>query len=233
MMAPLSAEEWAIIALSLRVTAIAVIVTLPIAYALAWVLARKRFAGRFLLDAAVHLPLVLPPVVTGYALLLLFGRSGPAGQLLDRWLGVSIAFQWTGAALAAGVMALPLMVRAMRLSIEAVDRKLVEAAWTLGASRWQAFVAITLRSSMPGILAGGVLGFARSIGEFGATITFVSNIPGQTRTLPLAIYTRLQAPGGEDAVTRLVVVAVIVSLLALMASEWLLRRSAGRDAHVV
>ncbi|MGB3739812.1 MAG: molybdate ABC transporter permease subunit [Pontixanthobacter sp.] len=233
MMTPVSAEEWAIIALSLKVTGIAVAATLPIAYVFAWILARRRFPGRFLLDAAVHLPLVLPPVVTGYALLLLFGRGGPGGQFLDQWFGVSIAFQWTGAAMAAGVMALPLMVRAMRLSIEAVDRRLVEAAWTLGASRWRAFVAITLRSSVPGILAGGVLGFARSIGEFGATITFVSNIPGETRTLPLAIYTQLQTPGGEGAVTRLVFIAVIVSLAALMASEWLVRRSAGRDVHVV
>lgn len=233
MIAPLSATEWEIIALSLRVTLVAVIGTLPIAYALAWVLARRRFPGRFLLDAIVHLPLVLPPVVTGYVLLLLFGRTGPMGAFLDRTLGFSFAFQWTGAALAAAVMALPLMVRAMRLSVEAVDRKLVQAARTLGANRWRAFLAVTLPLSAPGILAGAILGFARSVGEFGATITFVSNIPGETRTLPLAIYTGLQIPGTDIAVARLAVIAVLLSLGALILSEWLVRRSGGSDTHVV
>ncbi len=233
MIAPLTASEWEIVALSLRVTLVAVLCTLPIAYGLAWVLARRRFPGRFLLDAVVHLPLVLPPVVTGYVLLLLFGKTGPVGRFLNDVFGVAIAFQWTGAALAAGVMALPLMVRAMRLSIEAVDRKLVQAARTLGANRWRAFLAVTLPLSVPGILAGAILGFARSIGEFGATITFVSNIPGETRTLPLAIYTGLQIPGTDIAVARLVVIAVLLSLAALILSEWLVRRSAGSDAHVI
>ena len=231
MIAPPSPEEWAIIALSLRVTLVAVITTLPPAYALAWLLARRSFPGRSLLDALVHLPLVLPPVVTGYLLLLLFGRTGPLGELLEGVFGISLVFQWTGAALAAAIMALPLMIRAMRLSIEAVDRRLVDAAHTLGASRWHAFRTITLPLSAPGILAGTVLGFARAVGEFGATITFVSNIPGETRTLPLAIYTGLQAPGGELAVARLAVISVILSLAALILSEWLVRRHAGKRAH--
>ena len=231
MIAPPSPEEWAIIALSLRVTLVAVITSLPLAYALAWLLARRSFPGRSLLDALVHLPLVLPPVVTGYLLLLLFGRTGPLGQLLEGVFGISLVFQWTGAALAAAIMALPLMVRAMRLSIEAVDRRLVDAAHTLGASRWHAFRTITLPLSAPGILASTVLGFARAIGEFGATITFVSNIAGETRTLPLAIYTGLQAPGGELAVARLAVISVILSLAALILSEWLIRRHAGKRAH--
>ncbi|USA38420.1 molybdate ABC transporter permease subunit [Pelagerythrobacter marinus] len=229
----LSPAEWEVIGLSLRVSLVAMAATLPLAYALAWLLARRRFPGKVLLDALVHLPLVIPPVVTGWLLLLAFGRNGPVGALLDRAFGLSLAFHWTGAALAAGVMALPLMVRAMRLSIEAVDRRLVAAARTLGASRWRAFRTITLPLSLPGILAGLVLGFARSVGEFGATITFAANIPGETRTLPLAIYTLLQTPGGEAAVTRLALIAVLLSLAALMASEWLVRRSAGRQAHVV
>ncbi|MEC9067121.1 molybdate ABC transporter permease subunit [Altererythrobacter marinus] len=229
----LSPAEWEVIGLSLRVSLVAMAATLPLAYALAWLLARRRFPGKVLLDALVHLPLVIPPVVTGWLLLLAFGRNGPVGALLDRAFGLSLAFHWTGAALAAGVMALPLMVRAMRLSIEAVDRRLVAAARTLGASRWRAFRTITLPLSLPGILAGLVLGFARSVGEFGATITFAANIPGETRTLPLAIYTLLQTPGGEAAVTRLALIAVLLSLAALMASEWLVRRAAGRQAHVV
>ncbi|MXO57710.1 molybdate ABC transporter permease subunit [Altererythrobacter gangjinensis] len=229
----MSPAEWQIVALSLRVTLIAVAMTLPVAYGLAWVLARNRFPGRFLLDALVHLPLVLPPVVTGYVLLLTFGRNGPIGAFLEQTLGISLVFHWTGAALAAAVMALPLMVRAMRLSIEAVDRKLVDAARTLGAGRLRAFFTVTLPLSLPGILAGGVLGFARAIGEFGATITFAANIPGETRTLPLAIYTKLQLPGGEIAVARLAIIAVILSLGALILSEWLVRRSAGKDAHVL
>jgi molybdate transport system permease protein len=229
----LSPAEWEVIGLSLRVSLVAMAATLPLAYALAWLLARRRFPGKVVLDALVHLPLVIPPVVTGWLLLLAFGRNGPVGALLDRAFGLSLAFHWTGAALAAGVMALPLMVRAMRLSIEAVDRRLVAAARTLGASRWRAFRTITLPLSLPGILAGLVLGFARSVGEFGATITFAANIPGETRTLPLAIYTLLQTPGGEAAVTRLALIAVLLSLAALMASEWLVRRAAGRQAHVV
>ena len=233
MMAPLSPAEWEIITLSLRVSIIAIGLTLPVAYGIAWLLARRRFPGRFLLDAVVHLPLVLPPVVTGYVLLLIFGRTGPVGGVLDRAFGISLTFSWWGAAIAAAVMALPLMVRAMRLSIEAVDQKLVGAAHTLGASHWRAFATITLPLSIPGILAGSVLGFARSIGEFGATITFVSNIPGETRTLPLAIYNALQVPGTDIQVARLAVLSVLLSLGALLLSEWLVRRTAGEDAHVV
>ncbi len=229
----LNATEWAIVALSLKVSLVAVFVTLPIAYGLAWVIARRRFPGRMVLDAAVHLPLVLPPVVTGWLLLVAFGRSGPVGAWLEATFGITLVFQWTGAALAAGVMALPLMVRAMRLSIEAVDRRLIGAARTLGASRWHAFRTITLPLSLPGIAAGAMLGFARSLGEFGATITFAANIAGETRTLPLAIYTGLQVPGSDLMVARLAVIAVILSLGALLLSEWLVRRSSGGRAHVL
>ena len=229
----ITAAEWSIIALSLKVSLVAITLTMPVAYALAWLLARRRFPGRMLLDAMVHLPLVLPPVVTGYVLLLLFGRNGPIGELLESAFSVSLIFKWTGAALAAAVMALPLMVRAMRLSIEAVDRKFVDAARTLGASKWRAFMTITLPLSLPGIMAGAVLGFARSLGEFGATITFVSNIPGETRTLPLAIYSGLQIPGTDLMVARLAIISVFLSLGALMLSEWLIRRSGGGRAHVL
>ena len=229
----LSPAEWEVIGLSLKVSLVAMAATLPIAYALAWLLARRTFPGKLLLDALIHLPLVIPPVVTGWLLLLAFGRNGPVGAFLEQAFGIGLVFRWTGAALAAGVMALPLMVRAMRLSIEAVDRRLVEAARSLGAGRWRAFRTITLPLSLPGILAGMVLGFARSVGEFGATITFAANIPGETRTLPLAIYTLLQTPGGELAVTRLAIVSVLLSFAALVASEWLVRRAAGSDAHVV
>lgn len=229
----LTSAEWDIVALSLKVSVAAMLACLPVAYALAWLLARRRFPGRMLLDAAVHLPLVLPPVVTGWVLLLLFGRTGPVGAWLERVLGITLMFRWTGAALAAAVMALPLAVRAMRLSIEAVDRRLVDAARSLGAGRIRAFATITLPLSLPGILAGAVLGFARSIGEFGATITFVSNIPGQTRTLPLAIYTGLQIPGTEMQVARLAAVSVVLSLVALLLSEWLVRRAGGGRAHVL
>lgn len=228
----LTLDDWEVIRLSLKVAIVGVLLTLPIAFGLAYALARGRFPGRLLLDAIVHLPLVLPPVVTGWILLILFGRTGPIGQWLDRVLGVTVMFRWTGAAIAAAVMALPLMVRAMRLSIEAVDRRLEGAARSLGASRWRAFVTITLPLSLPGIWAGLVLGFARSIGEFGATISFVSNIPGQTRTLPIAIYTALQLPDGESSVVRLACVSVTLSLAALIASEWLVRRQSGR-AHVL
>jgi len=229
----LTPEEWTVVGLSLKVSLVAMTVTLPIAYALAWLLARRRFPGRMLLDAAVHLPLVVPPVVTGWLLLVLFGRTGPVGAWLYDWFGITLVFRWSGAALAAAMMALPLMVRAMRLSIEAVDRRLVEAARTLGASRWHAFRTITLPLSVPGIMAGAVLGFARSIGEFGATITFVSNIPGETRTLPLAIYTGLQVPGTETVVARLALVSVALSFAALLASEWLVRRKGGEARHVL
>ena len=191
----LTSEEWGIVALSLKVGSVAVLGTLPVAFLLAWVLARARFPGRFLLDGLVFLPLVLPPVVTGWLLLLAFGNNGPAGKFLFATTGLTFMFRWTGAALAAAVMALPLMVRAIRLSIEAIDRRLEGAARTLGASPFHTFLTISLPLSLPGILAAAVLGFARSIGEFGATITFVSNIPGETRTLPIAIYGALQTPG--------------------------------------
>lgn len=229
----LSGAEWAVVGLSLRVSLLAVLVTLPIAYALAWVIARRRFPGRMLLDAAIHLPLVLPPVVTGWLLLIMLGRNGPIGGWLEQAFGVVLVFRWTGAAVAAAVMALPLMVRAMRLSIEAVDRRLVGAARTLGASRRHAFLTVTLPLSLPGIAAGAMLGFARSLGEFGATITFAANIEGQTRTLPLAIYSGLQMPGSETMVARLAVISIVLSLGALLVSEWLVRRSQGSRAHVL
>lgn len=229
----LSPAEWDVVLLSLKVGTVAVATTLPFAFALAWLLARRNFPGKLLLDALVHLPLVIPPVVTGWLLLLAFGRQGPIGALLYDLFGITLVFRWSGAALAAAVMALPLMVRAMRLSIEMVDRRLVEAARSLGAGRWRAFLTVALPLSLPGVMAACVLGFARSLGEFGATITFAANIPGETRTIPLAIYTLLQQPGGEAAVTRLALISVALSLVALVGSEWLVRRHTGRDAHVV
>jgi molybdate transport system permease protein len=231
----LSPDEWEILRLSLKVSVVAMFAMLPLAFALAWALARGRFPGKLLLDGLVHLPLVLPPVVTGWLLLIMFGRTGPAGMWLEQWLGVTLMFRWTGAALAAAVMALPLMVRAIRLSIESVDRRLEGAARTLGAGPWRSFATVTLPLSLPGIVAGMVLGFARSIGEFGATITFVSNIPGETRTLPIAIYAALQVPGAEGQVTRLAIISVILSLAALILSEALARRTArgGGPGHVL
>ncbi len=223
----LSAEEWGVVVLSLRVGGIAILATLPIAFALAWLLARGRFPGRVLLDAVVHLPLVVPPVVTGWLLLLAFAPAGPLGFLSD-----AVLFRWTGAAIAAGVMALPLMVRAIRLSVEAVDCRLEDAARTLGASPARVFRTITLPLSLPGILAAAVLGFARALGEFGATIAFVSSVPGETRTLPLAIYGALQLPDGEATVVRLAAVSIALALAALIASEWLARRH-GNRLHVV
>jgi molybdate transport system permease protein len=197
-------------------------------------LARCDFPGKSLFDAVVHLPLVLPPVVIGYFLLLLLGRRGPLGALLEEYFGIVVAFRWTGAAIAAGIMGFPLMVRAIRLSMEAVDVRLEAAARTLGAPRWRVFFTITLPLTLPGILTGALLSFARSLGEFGATITFVSNIPGETRTLPLAIYTQTQVPGGDAEAMRLSLISVVISILALVVSEWLVRRasrrSQGRDA---
>ncbi len=228
----LDAAEWGIVALSLKVGGVAMAVTLPVAFALAWLLARVNFPGKVVVDAAIHLPLVVPPVVTGWLLLLAFGPNGPIGAWLQAWFGVTVLFRWTGAAIAAGVMALPLMVRAMRISIEAVDRRLENAARTLGAGPWRVFWTLTLPLSVPGVLAGAVLGFARSIGEFGATITFVSNVPGETQTLPLAIYSALQQPGADAMVWRLSCVSVGLSLLALIGSELLTRR-AGRGLHVL
>jgi len=218
--------------LSLQVGGVAVLVTLPVAFGLAYLLARVRFPGKVLIDGIIHLPLVVPPVVTGWLLLIAFAPAGPIGAWLESWFGVSVLFRWTGAAIAAGVMALPLMVRAMRLSVEAVDRRLEAAASTLGAARARVFWTITLPLSLPGVLAGAVLGFARALGEFGATITFVSNVPGETETLPLAIYAALQQPGGEAMVLRLSAISVLLSLIALVASELLARR-AGRGLHVL
>lgn len=223
----LGPEEWAALSLSLQVSACAVLVSLPLAIAVAWVLARRSFPGKAMLSAIVHLPLVLPPVVTGYLLLLTFGLNGAVGRFLAEW-GIVFAFRWTGAALAAGIMGFPLMVRAIRLAIEAVDPKLEEAAETLGAGRVARFGLITLPLIAPGILAGVVMGFAKAMGEFGATITFVANIPGQTQTLPSAIYAFLQVPGGEADAVRLVIVATVVALGAVLVSEWLARRVARR-----
>ena len=223
----LGPDEWQAVALSLKVAFWAMALSLPSGIFTAYALARWRFPGKALLNGLVHLPLILPPVVTGYILLVVFGINGPLGALLAR-LGITLAFQWTGAVLAAALMAFPLMVRAIRLSIEAVDPKLEEAAATLGATRLWVFVTITLPLIVPGIIAGAVLAFAKAMGEFGATITFVSNIPSQTHTVPSAIYAFLQAPGGEPAALRLVVVSVIVAMGALLASEWLARRAAKR-----
>ncbi len=210
--------------LSLTVAFWSVLVSLPFGLATAWLLARREFFGKALLDVLVHLPLVVPPVVVGYLLLLLFGRRGPLGAWLYETFGLSVAFTWKGAALAAAVMAFPLMVRAMRLSLEAVDRRLEAAARTLGARRFEVFVTVTLPLMSPGILAGAILAFARSLGEFGATITFVSNIPGETRTLPLALFSLTQTPDGETGALRLTLIAVVLALAALAASEVLARR---------
>ncbi len=228
-MAWLGPEEWSAVTLSLKVSLWATLATLPFGLFIAYVLARKQFPGKQILNGLVHLPLILPPVVTGYLLLLTFGTQGPVGSVLSE-IGIVFAFRWTGAALAAGIMAFPLMTRAMRLSIEAVDPKLEEAAATLGASRFWVFATVTLPLILPGILAGAVLAFAKAMGEFGATITFVSNIPGQTQTLPSAVYAFLQVPGGESAAMRLVVVSVVVAMTALLLSEWIARRLARRVA---
>lgn len=228
----LSAEEWGIVLLSLKVGGVAVLAVLPLAFALAWLLARTRFPGKLLLDALVHLPLVVPPVVTGWMLLLAFAPAGPIGGLLERWFGVTVLFRWSGAAIAAGVMALPLMVRAIRLSLEGVDRRLEQAARSLGAGPVRTFATVTLPLALPGVLAGLVLGFARALGEFGATIAFVSNVPGETETLPLAIYSALQVPGGEGQVLRLAGVSIAIAFIALLGSELVARRT-GRGTHVL
>ena len=225
----LTEQEWQAVALSLRVSAWATAASLPLGVLVALALARGRFPGRGLLNGLVHLPLILPPVVTGYLLLLAFGRRGPLGAALEQW-GIVLAFRWTGAALACAVMAFPLMVRAIRLAIEAVDPKLEEAAATLGASRPWVFAVVTLPLIAPGILAGAILAFAKAMGEFGATITFVSNIPGETQTLPTAIYAFLQVPGGEGSALRLVAVSVAIAMAALLASEVVARRVAARIA---
>jgi molybdate transport system permease protein len=224
----LTPEEWQAVALSLRVSLWATVLSLPLGVGVAYALARGEFVGKQLLNGIVHLPLILPPVVTGYLLLLTFGRRGPIGGFLEETFGLVFAFRWTGAALAAAVMAFPLMVRAIRLAIEAVDPKLEQAASTLGASKPWVFLTVTLPLILPGILAGSVLAFAKAMGEFGATITFVSNIPGQTQTLPTAIYAFLQVPGGESSAWRLVIIAVIVAMTALLISEWVSTRVARR-----
>jgi molybdate transport system permease protein len=224
----LSSEEWRAVTLSLRVSAVATVLSLPLGIFVAYALARWQFRGRQLLNGLVHLPLILPPVVTGYLLLVTFGRKGYVGQWLDQWFGIILAFRWTGAALAAAIMAFPLMVRAIWLAIEAVDPKLEEAASTLGAPRLWVFATVTLPLVLPGIVAGAILAFAKAMGEFGATITFVSNIPGQTQTLPSAIYAWLQVPGGDDQAFRLVLVAIVIAMAALLLSEWVSRAVARR-----
>ena len=221
----LSSQEWTAILLSLRIAIVATVVALPIGIAVAWLLARVPFRGKSLFDSIVHLPLVLPPVVTGYLLLITFGRRAPVGAFLADHFGIVFSFRWTGAALACGVMGFPLLVRPIRLSIEAVDRKLEQAAATLGANRFLVFLTVTLPLALSGIVAGAVLCFARALGEFGATITFVSNIPGETQTISAAIYTYTQSPNGDAAALRLAVVAIVLSLVALIASEWLARRA--------
>ncbi|MBS0123475.1 molybdate ABC transporter permease subunit [Thetidibacter halocola] len=223
----LSEQEWAAVALSLKVAFWAVALSLPLGIWVAHLLARRDFPGKQIVNGLVHLPLILPPVVTGYLLLLSFGTKGPIGALLEP-LGIVFAFRWTGAALAAAIMAFPLMVRAIRLSIEAVDPKLEQAAATLGASRGWVFLTVTLPLTLPGIIAGAILAFAKAMGEFGATITFVSNIPGQTQTLPSAIYAFLQVPGGEASAMRLVIVSIVIAFAALIASEALARRASRR-----
>ncbi len=223
----LGPEEWAAVALSLKVAFTATLVSLPLAIWVAHLLARKSFRGKQVLNALVHLPLILPPVVTGYLLLLTFNAQAPLGAALAQ-IGIVFSFRWTGAVLAAGIMAFPLMVRAIRLGFEAVDPKLEEAATTLGASPWRAFATVTLPLSLPSVVAGAVLAFAKAMGEFGATITFVASIPGETRTLPSAIYAFLQVPGAEGPAIRLTVVAIFIAVSALLISEWLAARAARR-----
>ena len=224
----LSPTEWTAVELSLRIAIVATAVALPFGVAVGWVLARKEFWGKALLDGIVYLPLVLPPVVTGYLLLISFGRRGPIGAFLADYFGIVLSFRWTGAALSCGVMGFPLMVRPIRLALEAIDRRLEEAGGTLGASPVLVFLTITFPLALPGIIAGAVLCFARALGEFGATITFVSNIPGETQTISAAIYSLLQVPNGDAAAGRLVIIAIIIALAALIASEWFARRAGMR-----
>jgi molybdate transport system permease protein len=228
MLDALTPAEWDAIRLSIRVASVAAIASLPFGVAVAYLLARGRFPGRTLVDAFVHLPLVMPPVVTGYLLLLTFGRRGPAGIFLERTFGIVLAFRWTGAALAAAIMGFPLMVRAIRLSIETIDRRLEDAASTLGANRLAVLATVTLPLALPGLLAGLVMSFARALGEFGATITFVGNIPGVTQTVPSAIYTYTQIPNGDLAALRLTAISVAIAFVALLLSELIARRAARR-----
>ena len=220
----LTPDEWNAVRLSIKVATVAMLFSLPPGIAIALLLARGNFWGKTLLNGVVHLPLILPPVVTGYLLLLTFGRRGPAGAFLAEHFGIVFSFRWTGAALACGIMGFPLMVRAIRLSIEAVDRKMEAAAGTLGANPYWVFATITLPLILPGLIAGSILSFAKAMGEFGATITFVSNIPNETQTLPSAIYTFTQVPGGDDGALRLTLISIIISMAALVASEVLARR---------
>jgi molybdate transport system permease protein len=224
----LTPDEWTAIVLSLRIAVVATLFALPFGIAIAWVLARKDFWGKSLLDALVLLPLVLPPVVTGYLLLIWFGRRGAIGAFLADVFGIVFAFRWTGAALACGVMGFPLLVRAIRLSIEAVDMRLEDASRTLGANPLRVFLTVTLPLALPGIIAGMVMCFAKALGEFGATITFVSNIPGETQTISAAIYTYTQTPSGDAAAAQLVVISIVISVVALICSEWLARRVSAR-----
>jgi len=227
-MLELSPQDWIAVRLSLRIALVATLVSLPFGIAMAYLLARKNFWGKSLVDALIHLPLVLPPVVTGYLLLIAFGRKAPLGAFLADNFGIVFSFRWTGAALACGIMAFPLLVRPIRLSIEAIDAKLEDAASTLGASRLWVFVTVTLPLALPGIIAGTMLGFAKALGEFGATITFVSNIPGETQTISAAIYTLTQVPDGDSAALQLVIVSIVISIGALVAAEWFSRRAAAR-----
>ncbi len=224
----LSPTEWTAVLLSLRIALVATAFALPFGIAIGWLLARKEFWGKTLLDGLVYLPLVLPPVVTGYLLLISFGKKGPIGAFLADHFGIVFSFRWTGAALSCGIMGFPLMVRPIRLALEAIDRRLEEAAGTLGAGRFLVFLTITVPLALPGIIAGAVLCFARALGEFGATITFVSNIPGETQTISAAIYTLMQIPGGDAAAGRLVLFAIILALAALVVSEWFARRAGMR-----
>jgi molybdate transport system permease protein len=224
----LSPEEWTAVRLSIRVATVAMLASLPVGIAVAYLLARGRFPGKSIVNGIVLLPLILPPVVTGYLLLLTFGKRGLVGAWLADHLGIVFAFRWTGAALACGVMSFPLLVRPIRLSIESIDRRLEQAASTLGAAPWRVFATVTLPLALPGILAGMVLGFAKAIGEFGATITFVSNIPGETQVISSAIYSLIQTPDGDAAALRLVVISIIIATSALIASEWFARRATQR-----
>ncbi len=227
-MLDLSPAEWTAVLLSLRIALVATAFALPFGIAIGWLLARTEFWGKTLLDGLVYLPLVLPPVVTGYLLLISFGKKGPIGAFLADHFGIVFSFRWTGAALSCGIMGFPLMVRPIRLALEAIDRRLEEAAGTLGAGRLLVFLTITLPLALPGIIAGAVLCFARALGEFGATITFVSNIPGETQTISAAIYTLMQIPGGDAAAGRLVLFAIVLALAALVVSEWFARRAGMR-----
>jgi molybdate transport system permease protein len=224
----LAPDEWIAGELSLRIALVATACALPFGIGVGWLLARRNFWGKTLLDGLVFLPLVLPPVVTGYLLLISFGRKGPIGAFLYEHFGIVFSFRWTGAALACGIMGFPLMIRPIRLALEAIDRRLEDAAATLGANPVRVFLTVTLPLALPGVIAGVMLCFARALGEFGATITFVSNIPGETQTISAAIYTLTQVPGGDAAAGRLVLVAIALALAALIASEWLVRRASVR-----